>query len=133
MVSQEVQIGDLVGIYLPRSVDAFVALLGILKAGATYVMLDPQQPLERLYQMCDRGAFRLLLSSRTQLASASAVFDTRTLCLDDLTTQRLLDAASNRNPDIALADDTPAFAYFTSGSTGPVSYTHLTLPTIYSV
>src|SRR6202044_3981056 len=40
--------GNLVGIYVERSVDMVVALLGILKSGAGYVPLDPLYPQERI-------------------------------------------------------------------------------------
>ena len=36
--------GDCVGLWLPRSLDTCIALLGILKAGAAYVPLDPDYP-----------------------------------------------------------------------------------------
>ncbi len=37
-----------VGVYLPRSTDLVVALLGVLRSGAAFLALDPQQPAERL-------------------------------------------------------------------------------------
>jgi non-ribosomal peptide synthetase-like protein len=40
--------GDLVGLWLPRSLEAYVALLAILKAGAAYVPLDPDYPAARV-------------------------------------------------------------------------------------
>jgi amino acid adenylation domain-containing protein len=43
-----VQRGDRVGLWLPKSPEAFVALLGIMKAGAAYVPVDPGSPPERL-------------------------------------------------------------------------------------
>ena len=45
---QGVRRGDCVGLWLPRSMDAYVALLGILKAGAAYVPLDPEYPAGRV-------------------------------------------------------------------------------------
>ncbi|MEU1394439.1 MULTISPECIES: AMP-binding protein, partial [unclassified Nonomuraea] len=39
--------GDLVGVYLPRTADLVMAMLGILRAGAAYVLLDPAHPADR--------------------------------------------------------------------------------------
>lgn len=39
---------QLIGVCMERSVDLVISLLGILKAGAAYVALDPSFPLERL-------------------------------------------------------------------------------------
>ncbi len=47
---------DFVGIYLDRSIDLFVGILGILKAGAIYVPIDASYPMERkLYMIKDTG------------------------------------------------------------------------------
>src|SRR5208283_999579 len=45
--SRDVGRGDCVGLLLPRSPEVYVAVLGILKAGAAYVPLDPEYPEER--------------------------------------------------------------------------------------
>ena len=50
--SQGLQTGALVGVYLSRSLDVFVSVLGIMKAGGAYVVLDPNHPLERTQQIC---------------------------------------------------------------------------------
>src|ERR1700723_4620058 len=42
-----IQKGDRVGLYFPKSVESLVAMFGILKAGAGYVPLDPEQPPAR--------------------------------------------------------------------------------------
>src|SRR6185369_5401038 len=53
----------LVGVCLERSVELMVALLGVLKAGAGYVPLDPGYPAERLQFMCEDAGIGILLSS----------------------------------------------------------------------
>ncbi|WP_049558781.1 non-ribosomal peptide synthetase/MFS transporter [Nonomuraea sp. SBT364] len=56
-----VGIGDRVAICLEQSPDLAVAVLGVLKAGAAYVPVDPEQPAERLaYLLSDSGAAALV-------------------------------------------------------------------------
>src|SRR5262245_37844580 len=65
--------GDLVALLLPRSADAYAALLGILKAGAAYVPLDPDCPAERArYILDDCGAAALVTDD--ELAPLAAEF-----------------------------------------------------------
>ncbi|MGH7140703.1 MAG: AMP-binding protein, partial [Pirellulales bacterium] len=40
--------GSLVALWVPRSIDAYISLLAVLKAGAAYVPLDPDYPFERV-------------------------------------------------------------------------------------
>ncbi|MCV6979912.1 amino acid adenylation domain-containing protein, partial [Mycolicibacterium pulveris] len=48
LVGRGVGVGDRVGLLLPRSVDAVVAMLAVLKVGAAYVPVDPSVPAARL-------------------------------------------------------------------------------------
>ncbi len=107
-----VQPGDRVGLCLDRSADMIVAMLGVLKAGAAYVPVDPAHAAVRLApQMAHSGA-RLLV---TQGGSAQArpVFDG--VILD------IREAVANEpdgNLDLALSPDDLAYVIYTSGSTG---------------
>jgi len=113
-----VQKGALVGLAVDRGAGMLAALLGILKAGAGYVPLDPQFPADRLaYMASDAGLAALL----TQRAHADR-FDLRgrpVLALDGL--QDELAAVSERRlgRDGGAADaESPAYVIYTSGSTG---------------
>ena len=55
---------NLVGICLERSLEMIVGLLGILKAGCTYVPLDPQYPRDRLRLMLDDAQCSVLLTEQ---------------------------------------------------------------------
>ncbi|TQV65955.1 amino acid adenylation domain-containing protein, partial [Exilibacterium tricleocarpae] len=114
LLSRAVEPGELVGLYLPRSLDFLVAMLGILKAGAAYVVLDTDQPPARLQQIRRSADLRLLVSCTT-LAQGDFADG---LCLDDTELQAGLAAAPTDNPNLPIAADSPAYAYFTSGSSG---------------
>jgi len=90
--------GDRVGVLAERSPSAVVAVLGILKAGAAYVPLDPAHPAERLALLTADAGASLVLSSET-LASFDATDPT--------------DATLPVVPPDALA-----YVIYTSGSTG---------------
>lgn len=53
LLARGAQRGDLIGVLMERSVEVVVALLGVLKAGAAFVPLDPIYPLRRLAFLAD--------------------------------------------------------------------------------
>src|SRR5262249_29897801 len=58
-------VGSRVGLFMERSLEMVVALLGVLKAGAAYVPLDPDYPAERLAIMLeDAQAVAVLAQER---------------------------------------------------------------------
>ena len=58
---------NLVALALPRSAEMIIALLGILKAGAAYLPLDPDYPVERLaYMLRDAQPACVLTSARSE-------------------------------------------------------------------
>ena len=52
-----------VGVLLPRSFELYIAMLGVLKAGGTCLMLDSEQPTERHVALHGQLSFQLVLSS----------------------------------------------------------------------
>ncbi len=96
---------DLVAVSLPRSADMIVSLLGVLKAGAGYVPLDPAYPSERLaYMLVDSAPVALITD--TGLAGATVPL---------LTPDR---DESSVNPDVFVDPHNLAYVIYTSGSTG---------------
>jgi amino acid adenylation domain-containing protein len=55
--------GDRVAIYLNKSIPSVVCILGILKAGAVYIPLDPNAPLQRIAYIMENAGVRCLLAS----------------------------------------------------------------------
>ena len=115
LIRSGVRPGDLVGISMGRSLEMVVGLLGILKAGAAYVPLDPANPKDRLLFMLKDSQVRAVLTSN----------ESRTL-YDESTPERIVldvDLSSveeglMRNPAIALGAESRAYVIYTSGSSG---------------
>ena len=53
--------GDIVGLYLPRCVEHFVGMLGILKAGAAYLPIDVEFPGDRIQHMLSDAGAKLIV------------------------------------------------------------------------
>jgi len=120
-----VQPGTFVGICLERSSDMFVALLGVLRAGAAYVPLDPAFPPARLtFMLGDCGAaavvtqasLRSFVESIVAEASAPATSYAPGICCIDETDDTPV-AADHGMGTRATATDL-AYVLYTSGSTG---------------
>ncbi len=104
-----VRTGDVVGIGMDRGVDMVVAVLGVLKAGAAYLPLDPAYPAHRLDQALTDANAAALLVSRNWGQSTS--FCSRVF-LDDAA------GRPDTDPGIAVDPDQAAYLIYTSGSTG---------------
>lgn len=105
---------SVVGVLLPRSVDAVVAVLGILKAGGAYLPLDPELPRRRLeFMLSDAGAKAVV--SRRDIVSALADGALPTVLVDHL--DRGADGGTTA-PSVAIDPDNIAYVIYTSGSTG---------------
>ncbi len=98
-----------------RTFDMIVGATAILKAGGTYVPIDPAFPSPRIELMLDRSAARVVVTTEAHL-DALPIGDRRAVCLD-----RERDAIareSAENLDVGIDPATAAYVIFTSGSTG---------------
>lgn len=68
LYSMGVKPGNLVPVFINRSVDLIIVILGILKSGAAYVPIDPDYPVERVnYMLSDIAAEIVICNSLDQL------------------------------------------------------------------
>ena len=107
----------LVGIYVERSPQMVVALLGVLKAGGAYLPLDPAPayPAERLAAMLADSRAPLVLTEE-RLRPALAGYRGQLLCLD--TDWRAVEREPATRPPRRGTGDSLAYVIYTSGSTG---------------
>ncbi|MFD9134802.1 amino acid adenylation domain-containing protein [Streptomyces bottropensis] len=126
-----------VALALPRTAHFLTAVLAVHKAGAGYLPLDPDAPVERTAGvLADAGP---VLTLTTRALAATLPPGTAPLLLDDPGTRDRLaaqDPADLTDPDrdAPLAPGHPAYVIYTSGSTGRpkgVVITHETLGTLF--
>jgi amino acid adenylation domain-containing protein len=111
---QGIREGSLVGVCLERSHQMVGAVLGVLKAGAAYLPLDPSHPASRL-ELVLADAQASLLLTQEHLASRLHT-SARVVCLDS--EQTLWARESDSNLDATAKADSLAYVIYTSGSTG---------------
>ncbi len=109
-----VQRGDRVGLLLERDLELLPALLGVLRAGACYVPLDPALPEERLGFMIEDAQLRILLGDAASMARFDSVLaSTVQLHLHDIP-----DRSDTALRDAGADAEDDAYIIYTSGSTG---------------
>jgi amino acid adenylation domain-containing protein len=107
----------LVALCLERSPEMIAALLGVLKAGAAYVPLDPASPVERWRGiLADTGAPVLL--TQHALRERMTNLDTTVLCVEDSALEEEKPEESARPPESGVRPSDLAYVIYTSGSTG---------------
>ena len=114
LIGMGVQRNSLVPLYLDRSADMLVVMLGIMKSGAAYVPVDMDFPVERIaYMLQDAGA-TCVVSSQAAIDKLQYKGAARIISLDmvELATQPTTD------PAIKPAPGDLAYVIYTSGSTG---------------
>ncbi len=102
---------SLVGIFIERSTEMLVGLLGILKAGAAYVPMDPTYPAVRIAMMLEDSRADVVLTHSRLAGSVTGV--THVVELDRFGGRR-----DDRVTVAGLRSDHLAYVIFTSGSTG---------------
>lgn len=101
---------DRVGLYLPRSIDMVVAVLGVLKAGGAFVPLPVSDPPDRLAHMIEDAEVRLVLTAPARAQSLPRS-QARAASIAEITGGRLA-----RRPH--TSPEQLAYIIYTSGSTG---------------
>jgi amino acid adenylation domain-containing protein len=104
----------IVGLFVERSVEMVVALLGVLKAGGAYLPLDPEYPQERVRFMLEDAGAHVLLTER-RLRAQLPEHGARIVALDDCPA---LAGESVENPRASATPGSLAYVIYTSGSTG---------------
>jgi non-ribosomal peptide synthetase component F len=114
LLSQGVQHGEMIPLYMEKSPETLISILGILKVGASFTPLDPQNPHDRnAFIVQDVKALRIVSDRKNREACAS--FGVQVVITEDM------DLPTEYVENIKIAGLTPEsviYAIYTSGSTG---------------
>jgi len=119
---------DSIALVLPRGIDTVLAMISVLKAGASYVPLDSEMPADRVRLCLDDAAPVLVISS----PNYQTVGTTRSIDLDELFSKAdLMSEAGLEAEGLQIHGSDLAYIIFTSGTTGrpkgvPIAHRSLT-------
>ncbi|MGH9959206.1 MAG: non-ribosomal peptide synthetase, partial [Pyrinomonadaceae bacterium] len=105
-----------VGLYIERSLELVIGILGVLKAGAAYVPLDPSYPPERLTFMLVDAQVSMLLTQARLVERLSLARGAQVIRLD--IDWEVIAQESGENPISGAVLENLAYVIYTSGSTG---------------
>jgi amino acid adenylation domain-containing protein len=115
LMQKGVQRDALVGVSLHRSVEMVIALMGILKAGAAYVPLDPTYPEKRLDFMIEDSRVNVVVTT----ADFVHLWNSRNINVLTFDVVSLLaDTQDTSNPSVPSSAEDRMYVIYTSGSTG---------------
>ncbi|MEZ0611712.1 amino acid adenylation domain-containing protein, partial [Fibrella sp. WM1] len=116
-LQQEVGIepGDVVGVYMHRSIECVACLLGIMRAGAAFLPIDLSYPIDRVRYMLNQAGTKVALTAVDYLPALQEV-GCYTVATEVI--PHVDGALSAEQQAPAIADNRTAYVIFTSGSTG---------------
>ncbi|KZL82538.1 amino acid adenylation domain-containing protein [Colletotrichum incanum] len=117
LIHSGVSSGEMIPLCFEKSVWIVVAMLGVLKAGAAFVPLDPNQPISRLREVAFQVKAKTVLMSRFH-AKATDLGITTSIIVDRESLERFASFGSTKRLASYSEPDSPAYVVFTSGSTG---------------
>ncbi|HEY9261651.1 amino acid adenylation domain-containing protein [Chitinophaga sp.] len=109
LLASGITTGNFVGLMMDRSADIVIGMLGILKAGAAYLPLDPALPGKRISNMIAQSEMKLLLADAAYVTRYAAAVPTK-----DIRSAALYQQSASSN----VTGKDLAYCIFTSGSTG---------------
>lgn len=110
---EQLEPGSLAGLLLERDEWLMPCLLGVLKAGAGYVPIDPAYPLERIKYVAENSGIKLLLTLPSLMQQHPSLSEVAKMV--DVTA---IDLSHSKYTPLTVDPNALAYMIYTSGSTG---------------
>lgn len=117
LIEKGLKKGDFVSIFMERSLETIISILGILKAGGVYVPLDPEHPEDRNTYIISDTKSPFILTKNLHLSKAKDLLS-NSLSVKEIITIDNIHSFSPDNPNVNIDSSDLAYVIFTSGSTG---------------
>lgn len=114
LIDKGVKIEDKIGVCQERSLELIISIIGIHKAGATYVPIDPGYPEDRMQMILEDADPKHILTKRNTDSNIPANFSK--IFVDNILTEPL--SENENQPNVNVTSNNLAYIIFTSGSTG---------------
>ncbi|MGW0330946.1 non-ribosomal peptide synthetase [Streptomyces sp. NPDC003011] len=116
LLARELGPEAVVAVVTERNLDWLAAVIGVFKAGAAYLPVEPHAPVDRMARTLDRGGCRLALTEPGGPGHLRQAAPQGLELLD--ITAAYAERRPGHDPGVAVAGGQLAYLYFTSGSTG---------------
>jgi len=114
LLARDVHPEDIVALIMDRSPDMLIAMLAIMRSGASYLPIDPEYPESFIAFMLEDSSASLMLTSRKYANRFHG--STKELYMEDC--RKKLPDYSEEDPNTVIEGNTLAYTLYTSGSTG---------------
>ncbi|KAH2313445.1 hypothetical protein LV164_002437 [Aspergillus fumigatus] len=118
LIGMGVGLHDVLPVCFEKCRWTIVAVLAVMKAGATFVLMDPTLPLARLQNMAQQVGAKMMVSSRGQYNLATEIIPNANVLVVEENTFSSLSAEQNGEPLPTVPSSALMYMIFTSGSTG---------------
>ncbi|PWN65579.1 non-ribosomal peptide synthetase family protein [Chryseobacterium viscerum] len=115
LLSQGIKEGKYVPIWLDRSLEWIVAVLGVIKTGAAYVPIDPAYPVKRVEYILSDTASDIIITNQNLQGLLS---EKEKVKVFDLSSMDHLNNLPSEYPETNIHQNDLAYTIYTSGSTG---------------
>lgn len=114
LISQGVRPGEIIGLYLHRSLEMLISILAVLKSGAAYLPLDPHYPDQRIHYMLEHSHAPCLIINGQEDSSPLPAYKGIIIDLMALSYAAL----ESIKPEVLIKESNLAYIIYTSGTTG---------------